>query len=51
MAVYRMIGGEVEQWPGDHIIEPLVAATLSERFAVDGGRDPSVEWLPSAARL
>jgi len=45
------IAGEWEEWPGDHFIEPYVAAALAERFMVDGGRDPSVVWRLSTAHL
>jgi hypothetical protein len=45
------IGGEPEDWPGDQFIEPYVAAALAERFTVDGGLDPCVEWRASTAHL
>jgi hypothetical protein len=45
------IGGEPEDWPGDHFIEPYLAVALAERFMRNGGRDPSVEWRPSTAHL
>ncbi|HEX8239954.1 MAG TPA: hypothetical protein VF574_09475 [Allosphingosinicella sp.] len=45
------IGGEFEDWPGDHFIEPYLAVAVAERFMLDGGLDPTVEWRPSTAHL
>ncbi len=45
------IAGEWEEWPGDHFIEPYVAVMVAQRFMLDGGLDPSVEWRPSTAHL
>jgi hypothetical protein len=45
------VAGEPKTRSGDHFVLPAIAAALAERFLVNGGQDPCVEWRRSTAHL
>lgn len=46
-----VIGGQPEEWPGDHFLPPYLAAGLAARFVLDGEREETVDWRKSTAHL